>query len=153
MQKIATYLDQDHRRCDEQYTMAESEVILRHWESAGRQFERFLALFNCHLDKEERVLFPRLDHALGNGYGPTTVMRAEHRQLREMLALMRAAIAQRDTAAYFDQADLLRILMRQHNLKEEGILYPQADFVLIKQADAVIASMKNLDHAETGSAA
>lgn len=148
MQKIATYLDQDHRRCDDLYTLAESEVILRHWDTASSQFGAFLTMFYRHLDKEERVLFPRLDHALGNGYGPTTVMRAEHRQMRALLHLMQFAISKQDCTAFFDQADTLRILMRQHSLKEEGMLYPQADFVLAKQADAVIASMQLLDQPE-----
>ncbi len=153
MQKIATYLDHDHRLCDDQYTLAESEVILRHWGAAGTRFAAFLDMFHRHLDKEERVLFPRLDHALGNGYGPTVVMRAEHRQMRDMLRHMEIAIARRDCAAFLEQADMLRVLMRQHSLKEEGILYPQADFVLAGQADAVIARMETLHHAEEGSAA
>lgn len=152
MQTIATYLDQDHRRCDDQYAMAESDVILRHWDDASSHFGTFLQMFERHLEKEERVLFPRLDHALGNGYGPTVVMRAEHRQMRELLAEMKTAIARRDSDGFFDHADTLRIMMRQHNLKEEGILYPQADFVLAKQADAVIASMDNMALTE-GSAA
>lgn len=152
MQKIATYLDQDHRRCDDQYAVAESDVILRHWDDASSHFGTFLQMFELHLDKEERILFPRLDHALGNGYGPTIVMRGEHRQMRDMLAEMKAAIAQQDSDAFFDNADTLRILMRQHNLKEEGILYPQADFVLATQADAVVASMESMDQLE-GSAA
>lgn len=152
MQKIATYLDQDHRRCDDQYAMAESDVILRHWDDASSHFGTFLQMFGLHLEKEERVLFPRLDHALGNGYGPTVVMRAEHRQMRDMLAEMKTAIDQHNCEAFFDQADTLRILMRQHNLKEEGILYPQADFVLAKQADAVVASMEEMHQTEWSAA-
>jgi hemerythrin-like domain-containing protein len=148
MQKIATYLDHDHRRCDDQYAVAESDVILHNWAAAGSHFGAFLGMFYRHLDKEERVLFPRLDHALGNGYGPTTVMRAEHRQMRSMLTAMQAAIAHHDCESFFGQADMLRILMRQHNLKEEGMLYPQADFVLASQADAVINSMENINQAE-----
>ncbi|MRX10147.1 hemerythrin domain-containing protein [Pseudoduganella sp. FT25W] len=152
MHKIATYLDQDHRRCDDQYSMAESDVILRNWEAASDHFGTFLSMFYRHLDKEERILFPRLDHALGNGYGPTVVMRAEHRQMRAMLLEMKIAIDRHDCEAFFGQGDMLRILMRQHSLKEEGILYPQADFVLAKQADAVVASMENIDHAEEAGA-
>jgi hemerythrin-like domain-containing protein len=152
MQKIATYLDQDHRRCDDQYAMAESAVILRHWDAASANFSSFLAMFGLHLDKEERVLFPRLDHALGNGYGPTVVMRAEHRRMREMLNQMQAAIDRRDCEAFFDQADMLRMLMRHHSLKEEGILYPQADFVLAQQADDVLASMESLEQNEWSAA-
>ncbi|TFW16586.1 hemerythrin domain-containing protein [Duganella callida] len=147
MHKIATYLDHDHRHCDALYARVESDLILRDWTAAGQAFADFLARFERHLDKEERVLFPRLDHALGNGYGPTVVMRAEHRQMRAMLAQMRDAIGARDIESFFDQADLLRLLLRQHNLKEEGMLYPQADFVLRQQADDVIAAMRQLDHA------
>jgi len=148
MYKISAYLEQDHRRCDEQYAVAESEVTLRNWDAARRSFATFLDMFECHLDKEERVLFPRLDHALGNGYGATVVMREEHRQIRAMQAQMRRAIEQRDSDAFFEYAGQLRELMRQHSMKEDGILYPQADFVLVKQADAIIAVMENLYHAE-----
>ncbi|MYM33437.1 hemerythrin domain-containing protein [Duganella sp. FT50W] len=145
MQKIASYLDQDHRRCDDQYAVAESDVILRHWDDATSHFSVFLQMFELHLEKEERVLFPRLDHALGNGYGPTTVMRGEHRQMRELLTDMKSAITRQDSDTFFDHADTLRIMMRQHNLKEEGILYPQADHVLAAQADDVVASMEQME--------
>jgi hemerythrin-like domain-containing protein len=148
MYKISAYLDQDHRHCDEQYAVAESDVTLRNWDAARSSFASFLNMFECHLDKEERVLFPRLDHALGNGYGATVVMRGEHRQIRAVQSQMRLAIERRDSEAFFEHAGQLRELMRQHSLKEEGILYPQADFVLAKQADAIIAVMENLYHAK-----
>jgi hemerythrin-like domain-containing protein len=155
MHKIATYLDQDHRRCDDCYALAEAAVAHRDWDAAGIHFTGFLSLFACHLDKEERVLFPRLDRAMGNAYGPTAVMRAEHGHMRGLLEHMRGAIAQRDCGDFFDQADALRVLMRQHNLKEEGVLYPQADRVLHAEADAVVSDMAQLDdaRAEAGSPA
>lgn len=148
MYKISAYLDQDHRRCDEQYAVAESDVTLRNWDAARRSFATFLDLFECHLAKEERILFPRLDHALGNGYGATVVMRGEHRQIRALQAQMRLAIERRDRDAFFEHASQLRELMRQHSTKEEGILYPRADFVLVKQADAIIAAMEGINHAK-----
>ena len=148
MYKISAYLDQDHRRCDEQYAVAESDVTLRNWDAARRNFAIFLNLFECHLGKEERVLFPRLDHALGNGYGATVVKRGEHRQIRAMQAQMRLAIERRDSGTFFEHAATLRDLMRQHSMKEDSVLYPQADFVLAGQADAIIAVMENLYHAE-----
>lgn len=148
MYKISAYLDQDHRRCDEQYAVAESDVTLRNWDAARRSFDTFLTMFECHLDKEERVLFPRLDHALGNGYGATVVMRGEHRQIRAMQAQMRLAIERRDSDAFFGHAHRLRELMRQHSMKEDSILYPRADFLLAHQADAIIACMENLYHVE-----
>ncbi|MTV41614.1 hemerythrin domain-containing protein [Duganella radicis] len=146
MYKISTYLDQEHRRCDAQYAMAESDVNLGKWDAARKNFGIFIGMFEGHLDKEERVLFPRLDHALGNGYGPSVVMREEHRQMRIMIVQIEAAIARHDYDAYHEQSSNLRALVRQHHLKEERLLHPQADFLLIKQADAIIAAMENLYH-------
>jgi hemerythrin-like domain-containing protein len=147
MHKIATYLDQDHRRCDDRYALAEAAVAGRDWDAANGHFSSFLQLFARHLDKEERVLFPRLDRAMGNAYGPTAVMRAEHGHMRALLQHMRGAIAQRDCGDFFDQADALRLLMRQHNLKEEAVLYPQADRVLHDEADDIVHGMRLLDEA------
>lgn len=148
MYKISTYLDQDHRRCDEQYAVAESDVNLRNWDAARKHFDVFISMFDCHLDKEERVLFPRLDHALGNGYGSSVVMRQEHRQMRIMAARMRTAIDRRDYDAFHEQSAHLRALVRQHHLKEERLLHPQADLLLADQAEATIAAMDNLYHVE-----
>lgn len=153
MNKIATYLDREHRRCDDQYSTAEAAIARSDWSAAESDFAAFLLLFERHLDKEERVLFPRLDRAMGNAYGPTAVMRAEHCHLRDTLQDMRAAIARRDAEDFFDNADTLRVLMHQHNLKEEGILYPHADRVLHAQVDAILACMESLALAEAGSPA
>lgn len=153
MNKIATYMDREHRRCDEQYAVAEAAIASKDWDTATDDFAAFLRMFELHLDKEERVLFPRLDRAMGNAYGPTAVMRAEHGHMRDTLREMNAALGRRDSEDFFDNADTLRVLMHQHNLKEEGILYPHADRALVDQADTIIAGMENLALAEAGSLA
>jgi hemerythrin-like domain-containing protein len=155
MHKITTYLDQDHRRCDDRYGLAETAVAQRDWDAADGHFTGFLNLFARHLDKEERVLFPRLDRAMGNAYGPTAVMRAEHAHMRGILAHMRGAIARHDSDGFFDHADALRVLMRQHSRKEEAVLYPQADRVLHAEAEDIVDCMAQLDesHAAAGSPA
>jgi len=147
MTTISAYLDRDHRHCDDLYVVVESDVGLQHWQAASAHFATFWTLFTRHIDKEERILFPRLDHALGNGYGATVVMRAEHAQMRATLKQMAVAIAAQDAGSFFERASHFRQLLRQHNLKEEGVLYPQADFVLARQTEAILASMRNLDHA------
>jgi len=55
------------------------------------------------------------------------VMRAEHRQMRAVLAQMRGAIDGGDTGEVLDQGDTLLMLIQQHNAKEEAMLYPMAD--------------------------
>lgn len=145
MNAISLYLEHDHRRCDDQYTMAEAEVARRQWDSARIEFNRFVTLFDRHLDKEERVLFPQLDRMLGNAAGPTSVMRTEHGYLRAIVGRMAQALATRDSNSFFDEADALRMLMRQHNLKEEAVLYPMADRLLHLRADEIKAKMDALD--------
>lgn len=145
MNTISTYLEHDHRRCDDQYTMAEAEVARRQWDSARTEFKRFAVLFDLHLEKEERVLFPQMDRMLGNAAGPTTVMRTEHGYLRAIVRRMGQALAARDSDSFFDEADALRMLMRQHNLKEEAVLYPMADRLLHARAAEITARMDELD--------
>ena len=153
MSEISTYLEQEHRRCDQQYTMAEAEVARCQWDSARIEFARFGALFNHHLDQEDRVLFPAIDRMLGNAAGATTAMRTEHRYLRAIVARMTHAISNRDRNRFFDEADALRKLMRLHHLKEEAVLYPMADQLLHQRADDIKARMDALDMRDTGAEA
>jgi hemerythrin-like domain-containing protein len=62
--------------------------------------------------------------------GPTEVMRGEHRQMRDLLAQMEGALAVRDSDTFGGAAETLLILMQQHNMKEENILYPMCDNAL-----------------------
>lgn len=71
--------------------------------------------------------------------------------MREIVARMQEAIAEHDAGDFFDQADAMRILMHQHNLKEEGILYPQADRLLHEQVNAVLSAMDELATETSGS--
>jgi iron-sulfur cluster repair protein YtfE (RIC family) len=153
MHTIAHYLHQEHVRCDGEYNLAETQASCGDWEGARRHFDAFLVLFENHLAKEERVLFPRMERAVGNAYGPTLVMRSEHGHMREIVARMQEAIAEHEAGDFFDQADAMRILMHQHNLKEEGILYPQADRLLYEQVNAVLSAMDELETETSGSAA
>lgn len=142
MNKISTYMEHDHGRCDAQYALAEAQAARHAWSVAEREFARFRQLFDRHLDKEEQILFPQLERLPGNpARGPTTVMRSEHGQLRDIAALMAAALVARDSDMFFEHADTLRILMHQHNLKEESVLYPMADRLLHEHGDAVLAML------------
>ena len=59
--------------------------------------------------------------------GPTQVMRTEHRQMRDLLADLARAVAARRADDFAGHGETLVILMQQHNLKEENILYPMCD--------------------------
>lgn len=119
------FFTDDHRACDALWAAVEVAVDRGDHAAARAAFARFDAATRRHLDMEEQVLFPELERATGMTMGPTQVMRAEHAQMRGLLDQM-ARVADVDVDALVEHGDTLLMLTQQHNLKEEGILYPMA---------------------------
>ena len=71
------------------------------------------------------------------------MMRHEHEQMRALLSQLAAACAARDGEAYAGTAETLLMLMQQHNMKEENILYPMCDRALGTEAEAVGAKLRH----------
>lgn len=130
MDTITSFLSQDHRRCDELFTQAGDAVVAHDWETAGRLYTQFQQALEQHMGWEEELLFPEIECRSGAALGPTRVMRAEHAQLRELLDQLAAAQRQRDREGYLELAQSLQSMLRQHNMKEEQILYPLSDNLL-----------------------
>jgi len=130
MENISTALTRDHRDCDRLITAAEEAVEKRHWGEAGSLFSDFVASMKRHLSKEEEVLFPALEQKAGAGMGPVQVMRMEHEDMRRLFGEIREDIVQQQAEHCLGLTDTLLMLMQQHNLKEESILYPMADQML-----------------------
>jgi hemerythrin-like domain-containing protein len=143
MTTITHYLEADHRYCDEQLAIAETCVARNGWSAARAAFLEFDRALNRHLDIEESVLFPAFEQAPGAPAGPTNMMRAEHQQIRAIADSMQEALLANDTDDFSALADFLHILMGQHNMKEESVLYPLADRFLAGTAGEVIAGMQN----------
>jgi iron-sulfur cluster repair protein YtfE (RIC family) len=124
----AEFFTQDHRDCDELWAAVEQAV-----DSGGDSavaYGKFEGSLLQHLAMEEEVLFPALEQASGTQGGPTMIMRAEHRQMRGLLEQMRAAAESGDFETVVDQGDTLLMLIQQHNMKEESVLYPLAQRLL-----------------------
>lgn len=103
----------------------------------GEALRAFNEAMEHHLEIEERVLFPEFAQRTGPG-GPLAVMREEHDAIRSLLAKGRA-IGGTACRALFDT---LTILVSQHHMKEENVLYPMSDTLLADCADSLIVSMK-----------
>ena len=140
MTTIADYLTAEHRACDRLLEPAEDHARAQRWDEAGECVHRFLDALALHLDKEEQVLFPALEAVAGPGFGPTLVMRGEHDGMRELLDRLQEAIAQRDMDEFISSIDTLTILIGQHNMKEERVLYPMTAR-LLPDADGMIEAM------------
>ncbi len=141
MNTITSFLSQDHRRCDELFTQAGDAVVAHDWETASRLYGRFQHALERHMEWEEELLFPEIECRSGAALGPTRVMRAEHAQLRELLEQLAAAQRQQDREGYLELAQSLHSMLRQHNLKEEQILYPLSDNLLGDVSSGVLEHM------------
>ncbi|NRR32480.1 hemerythrin domain-containing protein [Oxalobacteraceae bacterium] len=141
MTTIGHYMERDHRACEGQYVLAESHVMHHDWAGALREFGQFRLQLERRMQREEQVLFPHLDRTSGNAASPTSLMRGEHGYLRAVLELMDAAIVAGSGNDFFTHADTLYLLMRQHNLKEENVVFPMADRLFDGQVTQLLALM------------
>lgn len=123
----SSFFSEDHQRCDALWAElegADDAVVTARW----KEFE---GAMRRHFAMEEEVLFPAFEDATGmHGAGPTTVMRMEHAQMKGLLDQMRAAVERGDVQGALNQGDTLLMLVQQHNVKEESVLYPMADQAL-----------------------
>jgi len=124
---ISNYMKEEHRECDTLFAAAEEAIALNEWEVAN---ERFLAFANetlRHFKEEEEALFPTFENYTGMTQGPTQVMRYEHEQVRGLIGKMAEAIEKNDKDAALSMAESMMILLQQHNMKEEQMLYAMCD--------------------------
>ena len=142
MSTILDFLGRDHRVCDDLFASAEAAVAQKNWDSARSLFGQFQAAMARHLAMEEDVLFPAFESRTGMSSGPTQVMRMEHSQMRDLLQEMANAVAAGNQNGYLGLSETLNMLMQQHNLKEENMLYPMSDRALGDARDSLIRNME-----------
>ncbi len=140
--EISNYMREEHRSCDESFAKAEQAASNNDFEEAFKHFEDFMLDTLRHFSKEEEILFPAFEQATGNSEGPTQVMRHEHTQVRALLEQLKDAIDSKERDRFFSVADTLMILLQQHNMKEEQMLYAMCDRFLGDQAQKLVSEMK-----------
>jgi len=121
--KIREFMAQDHKKCDLLFPQAENAASTGDWESASLSFSEFIQAMERHLGIEEQTLFPAFEEETGILTGPTEMMRMEHDQMRGLFAEMKDALENQQGDDFLGFSDTLLILMQQHNIKEEQILY------------------------------
>ncbi len=142
MSTISATLTDDHHHCDDLFAAAENAVNDGRWDEAREGFARFRTATERHFEMEEKVLFPAFEDMTGMTQGPTQVMRMEHAQMRDVFADMAQAVESGDRDGYLGQSETLLMLMQQHNLKEEQILYRMADQALQAQSAQILEQMR-----------
>ncbi len=141
MESISQYLTQEHIYCDDLFAEAENDVGQGDWKAAEQAFNTFRAATLRHFTKEEEILFPAFETTSGMAGGPIYIMRHEHAQMRDVMQTMADALTSLDGDRYLGMSETLLMLMRQHNMKEEQMLYRMCDQVLAGESEALIDRM------------
>jgi iron-sulfur cluster repair protein YtfE (RIC family) len=124
MTSIPEFMTTKHRECDELFTEAEAAVAKADWSLALQKWQGFVVELTKHFSQEEDVLFPKFEQATGMTAGPTQVMRMEHEQMRALVQDLDNALAAQEKEEYLGLSETLMVMMQQHNMKEEMMLYP-----------------------------
>ena len=142
MNNISSFLTSDHRACDEEFANLENAVALDNWEDSQVKLNKFITDLLHHFDMEEKVMFPKFEEVTGMTQGPTMIMRMEHDQMRQLLKDLQEDLEKKDRNHFFGVSESLMMLMQQHNMKEEQMLYAMADVHLASLVPQVIENMK-----------
>ena len=142
MTTIRTFMTEDHRHCDDLFADAEQAMGKKNFEAAKAAFAHFRTAMLAHFDTEEKTLFPTFEAKTGMSMGPTQVMRMEHVQIRGLMDDALDALNQGNADDYLGLADTLVIMMQQHNMKEENILYPMCDQHLAGETPELLARLE-----------
>ena len=143
-ENIKTFLTKDHRACDEEFANMENAVASDNWVEAKKKFDSFVEDLYGHFDMEEKVMFPAFESRTGMMGGPTQVMRMEHDQMRNVISQMENDVTNKNKDHFFGLSESLKMLMQQHNMKEEQMLYAMADAHLGVDAFDIVEKMKEL---------
>jgi len=144
MNTIASFLTADHRACDEEFANLENAVVSGNWEESQVQLNKFIRELLHHFDMEEKVMFPTFEDVTGMTQGPTMIMKMEHDQMRQLLNALQEDLEKKDKRHFFGVSESLMMLMQQHNMKEEQMLYSMADMRLGSFVPKVIEDKKAL---------
>ncbi len=141
MTTIRELMAQDHRHCDDLFVAVEGAVADGAWDNAATAFSNFRVTMLRHFAVEETMLFTAFEARTGMRMGPTQVMRGEHTQMRELLDAAQEALAEHDAENYSGYAETLLIMVQQHNMKEENVLYPMCDQHLAHQHETLVPQL------------
>ena len=143
MATIKDYLSSDHSKCDELFAKME-ESATKSLSDAKDACIEFQKETERHFQMEERVMFLEFETKTGMTQGPTAMMRQEHMQMRGLMKQLLDSINEDNSDRFFGTSETLMILLQQHNMKEEQMLYSMAQQHLSAESDRIVEMMDSL---------
>ncbi len=141
---IKDFMTNKHRECDHLLTQAEDFLDNGEFDEALGKYIAFKNETLLHFKMEEEYLFPLLENKSGMGnMGPTNVMRMEHTQAKSLFEKMDEAYNAKDKERAFALGESMNILLQQHNLKEEQMLYTMMNNTLAQNAQEIVEKLQD----------
>lgn len=144
MQSISDFMEKDHDRLDGLFNQYK-DLKNSNQNKAKEIFSGLKSGLENHIMWEEEILFPLFEQKTGmfNG-GPTAVMRMEHTSIKNFLNAISAKLTVGSIQTDNLDSNLVSILS-EHNNKEENILYPMIDRLLIdEEMNNFFVKIKNI---------
>ncbi|PHS58148.1 MAG: hemerythrin HHE cation-binding protein [Sulfurimonas sp.] len=143
MSTIKEYLSLGHSHCDELFANME-DAVAKDVNTSIEAYLEFADETERHFQMEERIMFLEFETKTGMIEGPTAMMRHEHTQMRKLIGDIKVSIEDKNKDKFFGNSETLMILMQQHNMKEEQMLYPMAQQHLSAQSNRIIDMMQSM---------
>ncbi|MBF0276302.1 MAG: hemerythrin domain-containing protein [SAR324 cluster bacterium] len=149
-QSITEVMSHEHSVCDQLFEDAEIALADGRNEAGAKLVRSFAAHLNHHFEMEEIILFPAFEAVTGMAGGPTAVMRAEHQQIRGLLDQLSQELDAENFEEVIAIGETLNILIQQHNMKEENMLYPMSDTQLAENRNDILGKLKSFEGRQHG---
>lgn len=143
LREVSEALAWDHDRLDALERGAFELLAGGDPQGARVRWAEFTVGLRRHIRFEEEILFPTFEEELGIPAedGPTGVMRGEHREIERLIDLIGRALG--GDGAPLPLRSELHLVLGQHNMKEEHVLYPGTDTCLgPEERDALVARIQ-----------
>lgn len=112
-----------HTRCEALRAAAAAALEAGEWEAFAGRLQTLRAGLYSHFAYEEEELFPECER-LGGMREAIETLRAEHRDMRAILDALASASAKHDPEGCRAEFAAVTQLLRQHQAREEQLLYP-----------------------------
>jgi len=144
MATIKEMMTQDHRDCDDTFAAMEQTANSEGLAAAQASYAKMAEDMEHHFQMEERVLFPQFEEKTGMTQGPTQMMRMEHTQMRSLIQEIGEALAEENKDRFFGLTETMMIMLQQHNMKEEQMLYTMIQQHMAAENDQLIMMMESM---------
>lgn len=142
MGTLCDYLLYDHQRCDDLFAQVETRAAMKEWTRAEECFEAFAAALVRHIQTEETVLFPAFEKAIRGSGMPIAMLRLEHQRIHAVVGRIRDALCRCDAVDFALHCETFALLMQQHSVKEEDMLYPLLERMLAGRSGEIVTKMR-----------